>query len=172
MRPSRLPSKPLPPRALASAGSRGGDPLVFWIDLVAAFGSPLRPQHIAETLPAEPARCDDPIMRYDPTATAPGRGAVHLTPACQPHQNILCPAAVSLPQFRGVKIGQADFNPLSGLGRAAHAEAITITDISNGSGERLTMPCREPSFARVSACYKGRRERKEGRGKDCPKHVL
>lgn len=140
------------------------------IELVASFGSPLRPEQIAETLTAKSARRYDPVMRHDPAATAPSSGAADLTPPRQPRQNLLASPAVSFPKFRGVEIGQADFNPLVGVGCPAYAEAVAVTNISNRSGERLAMPRRKASFAGVGAGHRGRRQREHCRGKDDLEH--
>ena len=57
--------------------------------LVSTLMSPLGPKQIAETLTAKSAGRDHPIMRNDPTATAPSSGAADLTTPCQPRQNLV-----------------------------------------------------------------------------------
>ena len=161
---------PSSPRALTSVGSRGAGSFFFRIALVAAFGSPLRPQQIAETLPAQSAGRDHAVVRHHPTATASGSRAVHLTPTCQSCQDVPRPSAVPLSKFRRVEVGQADLDPVVGIRRPADAEAVAVTDIANRSGERLPMPCRKASLARIGVGHGGRRQREQGRGKDYPEH--
>lgn len=77
---------------------------------------------------------------------------------------------VTLPKFRRVKIGQADFNPFIGLGGPTNTQTVAVSDIPNSSGERLSWSRGKASFARIRMDSRSRQKRKGYRGKHDPQH--
>jgi len=56
-----------------------------------------------------------------------------------------------LTKFRRVKVGQANFDPLIGVGGPADTQAVAVSDIPDNSGEHLARSCRKPSLAWICA---------------------
>jgi len=56
-----------------------------------------------------------------------------------------------LAKFRRVKIGQADFDPLMGVGGPTDTQAVAVSDIPDSPGKLLARSCRKPPLAWIGA---------------------
>ena len=67
-------------------------------------------------------------------------------------------------QLRGIEIGEADFNPLIGVRRSPHTEAVAISHISDDAGELDARPRGKSAFARICVGRGGVAESGDGGG--------
>lgn len=130
----------------APAGRRGSSPLSRRSS-VPTFSNASPTEQISD------ARGTDTAARYHPvegndtaTATSFGGASDRLAKG-QSKKCCLGRFTTRLMKFRGIEVGDPNFDPFIRVGRLAHTEAVAIADISNRARKLDARPIRQRTFA-------------------------
>lgn len=112
-------------------------------------------QQVAKTGSADAAAGNNAIEGAGTAAATAFGCAYDLTSKSQTFEHRMSRGSAGSVQLRGVKIGEADFNPLIGVRRSADTEAIAVSHISDEARKLDAGPRGESAFARICVGRRG-----------------